>query len=61
MALKRTTIEIDDDLLAEVMHRFGFVSKSEAVNTAVCTLAEASISREELFALRESNLSDRDI
>ena len=49
----RTNIEIDDELIARVMHRYGFRTKREAVDYALRILIRR-LSREEVLALQGS-------
>jgi Arc/MetJ family transcription regulator len=48
----RTNIEIDDELVAEVMHRFGLKTKREAVDLALRRLVGPRLSREFFESLR---------
>jgi Arc/MetJ family transcription regulator len=47
----RTNIEIDDELIARVMQRYGFRTKREAVDYALRKLVR-KLSREEVLALQ---------
>lgn len=47
----RTNIELDDDLVAEVMRRFGVTTKKEAVDLALRRLVGTPIDREFLRGL----------
>ena len=47
----RTNIEIDDELIARVMRRYGFRSKREAVERALRNLDVEPLSREEILEL----------
>ena len=48
----RTNIEIDDELIARVMQRYGVRTKREAVDLALRTAAGEAMSREEALAMR---------
>ena len=50
--MSRTNIDINDELLAEVMERFGFETKREAVNFALRALYIEPLSRAEIRNLR---------
>lgn len=50
----RTNIEIDDDLVADAMHRFGLSSKREAVDYALRRLVGPVMTREEMLAMEGS-------
>jgi Arc/MetJ family transcription regulator len=50
--VSRTTIEIDDKLLSEVMRQHGFKTKREAVNEALRRLYVRPATREEILARR---------
>lgn len=50
--MTRTNIDIDDDLVAEVMRRFGLSTKKEAVDLALRRLAGPPVTREFLLSLR---------
>jgi Arc/MetJ family transcription regulator len=52
--MARTNIDIDDDACAEVMERFGFDSKREAVNFALRQLAAEPMSVDEARRMRGS-------
>jgi Arc/MetJ family transcription regulator len=47
----RTNIDIDDDLVREVMHRFGLATKKEAVDLALRRLVGPPLSPEFLLGL----------
>ena len=49
--VSRTTIEIDDELLARVMTRYRLRTKREAVDFALRRLVRPPLSREEFRAL----------
>jgi Arc/MetJ family transcription regulator len=51
MGRSRTNIEIDDDDLARVMHRYGLTTKTEAVALALRRLAGEPMTREEALAM----------
>ncbi len=52
--MARTNIDIDDKACAEVMKRYQFTTKREAVNFALQTLAAEPLSVEEARNLRGS-------
>ena len=52
--MTRTNIDIDDAACAEVMRRYDFVTKREAVNFALQTVAAEAMSLEEARELRGS-------
>lgn len=49
--MSRTNIDIDDDLTAEVMRRFGVTTKKAAVDLALRRLVGAPLRREFLLGL----------
>ena len=52
--ISRTTIDIDDGLVAEVIRRYGLTSKREAVELALRRLAGVPLSRGQAPALEGS-------
>jgi Arc/MetJ family transcription regulator len=52
MPRSRTNIEIDDDTVRAVMHRYGVRTKTEAVDLALRHLAGQPMSRSEALAMR---------
>ena len=48
----RTNVDIDDEACSEVMRRYGFATKRQAINFALRTLAVEPLSVEEARALR---------
>jgi Arc/MetJ family transcription regulator len=60
--MARTNIDIDDELVAEVMRRFGVATKKEAVDLALRRLVGVPVSREFLLRLEgvgwEGDLED---
>ena len=52
--LGRTNIEIDDDLIAEAMRRYGLATKREAVDFALRRLVGPVMTREEMLAMEGS-------
>jgi Arc/MetJ family transcription regulator len=60
--MARTNIDIDDELTAEVMRRFGVTTKKAAVDLALRRLVGVPLSREFLLSLEgvgwEGNLED---
>jgi Arc/MetJ family transcription regulator len=49
--MSRTNIDIDDDLVAEVMRRFGVSTKKQAVDLALRRLVGVPLTREFLLEL----------
>jgi Arc/MetJ family transcription regulator len=49
--MARTNIDIDDELLAEVMRRYGIATKKQAVDLALRRLVGVPLSREFLLSL----------
>lgn len=60
--MTRTNIDIDDELAAEVMRRFGLTTKRAAVDLALRRLVGSPLSREFLLGLEgvgwEGDLDD---
>ena len=60
--MSRTNIDIDDDLVAQVMRRFGVATKKQAVDLALRRLVGVPLSREFLMSLEgigwETDLAD---
>lgn len=60
--MSRTNIDIDDELAAEVMRRFGLTTKRAAVDLALRRLVGSPLSRELLLGLEgvgwEGDLDD---
>lgn len=52
--MARTNIEIDDELVAEAMRRYGVVTKRAAVDLALRHLVGEAMSREEALAMEGS-------
>lgn len=52
--MSRTNIEIDDDLVAEAMRRYGLQSKRAAVELALRRLVGEPLTREEALAMEGS-------
>jgi len=52
--MSRYNIEVDDQLLEEVMRRFGIRSKADAVDVALRRLADAPLTAEDALNLRGS-------
>lgn len=50
--MTRTNIDIDDDLVAEAMRRYGLKTKKEAVDLALRRLVGPRLTREFLKSLR---------
>ena len=49
--MSRTNIDIDDVLIADVMQRFGFKSKREAVDYALRAVYVEPLTREQMLEL----------
>ncbi|MGE2736108.1 type II toxin-antitoxin system VapB family antitoxin [Mycolicibacterium vaccae] len=49
--MSRTNIELDDELVAEVMRRYGVTTKREAVDLALRRLVGVPLTREFLLGL----------
>lgn len=60
--MSRTNIDVDDELAAEVMRRFGLTTKRAAVDLALRRLVGSPLSREFLLGLEgvgwEGDLDD---
>jgi Arc/MetJ family transcription regulator len=54
--MARTNIDIDDQLVETVMHRYGLTTKKDAVDLALRRLAGEPMSTDEILALRGANL-----
>ena len=52
MCMVRTNVNIDDEACAEVMRRYRFRTKREAINFALRTLASEPLTVEDARALR---------
>jgi Arc/MetJ family transcription regulator len=50
--MTRTNIDIDDELVAEAIRRFGLKTKKEAVDLALRRLVGPPVTREYLLSLR---------
>ncbi|WP_086829019.1 type II toxin-antitoxin system VapB family antitoxin [Allokutzneria sp. NRRL B-24872] len=50
--MARTNIDIDDELVAEVMRRYGLGTKREAVDLALRRLVGTKVTTEDLLSLR---------
>jgi Arc/MetJ family transcription regulator len=50
--MSRTNIDIDDDLVAEAMRRYGLSTKREAVDLALRRLVGTKVTTEDLLSLR---------
>jgi Arc/MetJ family transcription regulator len=53
-SMARTNIDLDDRLVAEVMHRYGLRTKREAVDLALRRLVGEPPTREEILQLEGS-------
>lgn len=51
MCMSRTNIDLDDDLVAEVMRRYGVATKKEAIDLALHRLVGVPLSRDFLLGL----------
>lgn len=49
--MTRTNIDLDDDLVAEVMRRYGVTTKKDAVDLALRRLVGTPLSRDFLLSL----------
>ncbi len=60
--MARTNIDVDDELVAEVMRRYGVTTKKEAVNFALRQLVGVPLTRDFLMSLEgigwEGDLDD---
>ena len=54
MCMARTNIDLDETLINDVMERYGFKTKREAVHSALRRLAPVPMTREEALAMRGS-------
>ncbi len=52
MSVTRTNIDIDDELVARVMRRFGLPSKRAAVDLALRRLLGEPMTRDEILAMQ---------
>lgn len=52
VSVSRTNIDIDDEAIGEVMARFGFSTKREAVNFALRSLRVEPLTRAEILDMR---------
>ncbi len=50
--MARTNIELDDDLVAEVMKRYGVTTKREAVDLALRRLVGTPLTKDFLLGIR---------
>jgi Arc/MetJ family transcription regulator len=50
--MTRTNVEIDDELILRVMHRYGLKTKRAAIQLALRRLDVESMSREDALAMR---------
>lgn len=58
MGRTRTNIEIDDDVLARVMRRYGLSTKTEAVDLALRHLAGSPMTRREALSMHGAEAID---
>jgi Arc/MetJ family transcription regulator len=57
-AVSRTNIDIDDELLARAMERYGYRTKREAVNEALRQLVGDPMTRDEMLAMEGMGWGD---
>jgi Arc/MetJ family transcription regulator len=57
--MRRTNIEISEELLDIVMNRYGIRTKTEAVDAALRHLAGRPLTTEEILDMRGARLVDR--
>ncbi|HEY4990611.1 MAG TPA: type II toxin-antitoxin system VapB family antitoxin [Nakamurella sp.] len=58
MARVRTNIEIEDDYVRTIMHRYGIRTKTEAVELALRHFAGQPMTREEALAMHGAHSID---
>ena len=58
--MSRTNIDIDDELIAQVMRRYGVSTKKQAVDLALRRLVGVPLSREFLLSLEGIGWDDLD-
>jgi Arc/MetJ family transcription regulator len=58
MAKVRTNIEIEDDYVEAIMHRYRLRTKTEAVDLALRNLAGQPMTREEALAMEGAHAID---
>ena len=60
--MTRTNVDVDDELVAEVMRRYGVTTKKEAIDLALRRLVGVPLSRDFLLSLEgigwEGSLAD---
>ena len=56
--MTRTNVDIDDDLIGNVMRRYGIRSKREAVDFALRRLYRKPLTTEEMLALEGTGWGD---
>lgn len=54
--MSRTNIVLDDDAVEIIMERYGMTTKTEAVNTALRSLAGQPMAIDEMLAMEGANL-----
>jgi len=60
--MSRTNIDLDDDLVATVMQRYGLTTKKDAVDYALRNLAgQPLLTTEEILAMQGANLIEFDV
>jgi len=60
-SMSRTNFDIDDELVARVMQRYGLTTKKDAVDYALRSLAGQPLSTEEILAMQGANLIEVDV
>jgi Arc/MetJ family transcription regulator len=59
--MSRTNIDIDDQLVATVMHRYGLTTKKDAVDLALRRLAGEPMTTDEILAMQGARLIEVDV
>jgi Arc/MetJ family transcription regulator len=59
--MSRTNIDIDDELIERVMHRYSLDTKREAVDFALRRLVRKPLTSEEFLALEGTGWGDDDL
>jgi Arc/MetJ family transcription regulator len=55
--MSRTNLDVDDELVAEAMRRYGLTTKRAAVDFALRQLVGSTMTREELLAMEGTGWS----
>lgn len=58
--MSRTNIVLDDEAVEIIMKRYGMTTKTEAVNTALRSLAGQPMTVDEMLAMEGANFIDPD-